>query len=238
MILKNLFFPPKCAICKKVLKITHELPNICSQCEKEIKILPVKTCVKCGKPTDAGYDKPFCMYCTKNITSIDGVVSPFLYEGALRESVLRFKFSNKPYYAATYAHFIAKRLEEYKLTSAFDAIVPVPIGKKRLASRGYNQTLITAKYLSKFTGKPVLDILKKIKDTPPQSTLKISERKTNLKDAIVLKKNAPTVKRVLLIDDVYTTGTTAKTCATVLHKGGIPRVLVSTVAMHMPSAQE
>ena len=198
-------------------------------------MLPVKTCVRCGKPTDAGYDKPYCLYCSKKITGITAVVSPFIYKDETRSSILRFKFGNKPYSAATYAKVLYERLKEYRLENSFDAIVPVPITLKRLLKRGYNQSMRTAKYLSKFSGKKVLKALKKIKDTPPQSTLKFSERKNNLKDAIVMKKNITPVKRVLLIDDVYTTGTTAKTCATALHKGGIPHVLVCTVAMHLPT---
>lgn len=234
MILKNLFFPPKCVFCKKVLPITHKLPNICEHCKDEIKLLPIKTCVRCGKPVDAGYDKPYCLYCTKKITGLDGVVSLFLYNEEVRSSILRFKFGNKPYYAATYARLISERLKEYKLENAFDAIVPVPITRMRLLMRGYNQSMRTAKHLSKLTGKPVLNALRKIRNTPAQSTLKYSERKNNLKGAIAIKSNIKPVKRVLLVDDVYTTGTTAKTCATVLHKAGIPHVLVCTIAMHSP----
>lgn len=200
--------------------------------------IPVKSCVRCGKPTDAGYDKPFCLYCTNKITGIDGVVSPFLYRDKVRESILRFKFGNKPYYAATYSNVIFKRLKVYDLENSFDAIVPVPITKKRLLKRGYNQSMRTAKYLSHLTNKPVLNILKKIKDTPPQSTLKFSERKNNLKDAIIAKGKILNTKRVLLVDDVYTTGTTVKTCAAALHKSGIPNVLVCTVAMHLPETEE
>ena len=234
MIFKNLFFPPKCVFCQKILPITHRLPNICAQCTDKIPMLPVKTCVRCGKPTDVGYDKPFCLYCTKKVTGLDGVVSLYLYNDDVRSSILRFKFGNKPYYAATYANLLYERLKEYKLHNSFDAIVPVPITKLRLLMRGYNQSMRTAKHLSRITGKPVLNILKKIRNTPPQSTLKYSERKNNLKDAITVKSNIKPVKRVLLIDDVYTTGTTAKTCATLLHKAGIPHVLVCTVAMHLP----
>ncbi|MBQ7039965.1 MAG: ComF family protein [Clostridia bacterium] len=224
--------------CKKVLKINHRLPNICPDCNDKVLWLPLKTCVRCGKPTDAGYDKPYCLYCAKKITGIKGVVSPLLYKDETRESILRFKFGNKPYYAATYANLLYERLKEYKLENSFEKIVPVPITFKRLFKRGYNQSMRTAKYMSKLSGKPVLNALKKIKDTPPQSTLKFSERKNNLKDAIIMKKNIKPVKSVLLIDDVYTTGTTAKVCSTALHKGGIPRVLVCTIAMHLPSAEE
>ena len=179
-----------------------------------------------------GYDKPYCLYCTKKITGLDGVVSVYLYNEEVRSSILRFKFGNNPYYAATYSNLLLERLKKYKLENSFDAIVPVPITFLRLLKRGYNQSMRTAKYISKATGKPVLNALKKIKNTPPQSKLKYSERKENLKDAITVKKDINPVKRVLLVDDVYTTGTTAKSCATALHKAGIPHVLVCTGAMH------
>lgn len=235
MILKNLLFPPKCIVCGKVLPVFQKLPNLCAACEKELPHLPVRLCPKCGKPADAGYDKPFCLYCSKKLTGVEAVVSPFSYNKQIRQSILKFKFGSKPYYAKSYAQFMYNRLCDYHLEKVFSAIVPAPISRKRLRQRGYNQALLIAKALSKKTGIPVQNVLCKIRNTPPQSTLNYQERLHNLKDAIELKKSAKNLpESVLFIDDVYTTGTTVKTCADILRKNGCKRIYAATTAMHLP----
>ncbi len=235
MIIKNLFFPPKCVFCQGVLPITHKIPNICKTCSDKIVKLPVKTCNICGKPKDVGYDKPYCMYCAGKLPDSTSVISLFPYEPQVRSSVLRFKFGNKPYYAKTYAYYIYERLKAYGKDTSFDAIVPTPISLKRLFKRGYNQSYLLAKALSKYTNTPVIKALKKIKDTPPQSTLSKEKRLSNLKGSIAISKKASVPPKVLLLDDVYTTGTTASTCAKILRKNGAKQVMVSTIAMHLPT---
>ncbi len=195
----------------------------------------MRICPKCKRPADAAYDKPFCLYCTHKVTGVQAVVSPFSYNKQMRQSILKFKFGNKPCYAKSYAEFMYERLCSYEMQNAFQAIVPVPVSKKRLRTRGYNQTLLLARALSKKCGVPVYDVLRKTINTPPQSTLKYHERLNNLKGSITLQKKCPALPAaVLLIDDVYTTGTTAKVCASVLHQGGAHQILVCTVAMHLP----
>lgn len=235
MIIRNLFFPPKCIFCKEVLPITHKIPNICRKCSDKIVKLPVKVCNICGKPKDVGYDKPYCMYCAGQVSDSTPVISLFAYEPEVRSSVLQFKFGNKPYYAKTYAYYIYERLKAYDKDCSFDAIVPTPISLKRLLKRGYNQSYLLAKALSKYTKTPVIKALKKIKDTPPQSTLSKEKRMSNLKGSISINKKATVPSRVLLLDDVYTTGTTASTCAKILRKNGTKHILVSTIAMHLPT---
>ncbi len=235
MIIKNLFFPPKCIFCQGVLPITHKIPNICKTCSDKIIKLPVKKCDICKKPKDVGYDKPYCMYCAGQTADSAPVISLFAYEPEVRDSVLRFKFGNKPYYAKTYAYYIYERLKAYNENGSFDAIVPTPISLRRFFKRGYNQSYLLAKALSKYTKTPVIKALKKIKDTPPQSTLPKEKRMSNLKGSLVINSRANVPSRVLLLDDVYTTGTTVATCAKLLRKNGAKHVYASTIAMHLPN---
>lgn len=232
MIIRNLLFPPKCVFCKKVLPVTHRIPNICPDCEEEIMPIPINTCKNCGKPRDLGFEKPYCMYCAKQTPDLSPVISNFIYEPKVRQSILRFKFGDKPYYAKTYAHIIHERLKAYGLESSFDAIVPAPISLKRLIKRGYNQTYLLAKALSKHISVPVVRALKKTRHTPPQSTLSRKERLKNIKGSISPTPNSKVYERALFLDDVYTTGATAWECTKQLKKMGFKKVIIATIAMN------
>ncbi len=226
-------------MCGKVLPVFQEKPNLCTKCETALTPLPVRVCPSCHKPLDAGYDKPFCVFCTKKAAGIDYVISPFAYTKEVRRSILKFKFGGKAFYAESYAAILYSRLNQYGKENAFDAIVPVPISKNRRKMRGYSQTLCIAKALSGLCQTPALDILCKTKETPPQSTLSKTARATNLNGAIALKPNCGALpERILLIDDVYTTGTTVRTCAKILRQGGAKQIAAATVAMHLPDPTE
>lgn len=233
MILKNLFFPPKCIFCRKVLPINQTHPNICKECEKYLPHLPVRTCIKCGKPMDAVYDKPYCPFCAGHIKGIRAIISPFLYKEELRESILHFKFHNRPYYAETYAFYLEARLRAYHLTK-FDALVPIPVSKKRLRERGYDQCLMLANALSKRINIPVMCLLEKTLHTPKQSTLNKHDRQNHPKKAFQVKPQDEMPETILLIDDIYTTGATAGACAEKLRRAGVRNVYIATVAMHLP----
>ncbi len=237
MILKNLFFPPKCILCDKVLPLKQEKPNICDKCTTKLPLLPTRTCVKCGKPLDIGHDKPFCPFCLKQHPGLSAVVSPFLYKEDMRESVLRFKFRNRPGYAESYARYMAQRLRTYKLTQ-FDALVPVPISKKRHRERGYNQSFLLAKELSRLLNISVQNLLVKIKDVPRQSTLSRKERAEMPKKAFAFAGADTLPHSVLLIDDIFTTGATVSACSALLRKAGIPKVYVATLTVHLPGLNE
>ena len=232
-LLRNLVFPPKCIICKKVLPISKRRPNVCKSCSEKLFIIPVSSCKKCGRVRDVSFNKPYCLFCASQVSGIKGLVAPFIYRNETREAILRFKFGNKPYYAASFAYFIKDRIDKYNLTDSIEAVVPVPISAERKRERGYNQSFLLAKYLSRQLKVPLIDCLNKIKDTKPQSTLKFSERRTNLKGSMELKPDTDLPKTVLLLDDVYTTGSTAGACAKLLKKAGANEVLVSTVAVNL-----
>ena len=132
---------------------------------------------------------------------------------------------------------MAERLKAYKLTQ-FDAIVPVPISKKRFKERGYNQSYLLAKELSDLLSIPVKKLLVKTKDTPRQSTLSKKERAETPKKAFDFSSAEALPHTVLLIDDIFTTGATVSACSSVLRKAGIPKVYVLTLAVHLPGIYE
>ncbi len=233
MILKNLFFPPKCIFCRKVMPIKQKPPNLCDKCRVKLPFLPIRTCPRCGKAMDAVYEKPFCPYCAGHFPGIRGIVSPFLYKEELREAILCFKFRNRPYYAQSFAPFLLERLNKYNLTN-FDALIPVPVSKQRLKERGYDQCAQLAKALSVLSGIPVVHMLRKTMHTPRQSTLNKAERQNNPKKAFEAIPTDNPPKTALLLDDIYTTGATTLACAAKLRKEGVKNIYICTVAMHLP----
>jgi ComF family protein len=156
--------------------------------------------------------------------AIDGIRSPFRFESVMRDAVHQFKYQNLRALAAP----LAAMLEEYLSTSPldFDALVPVPLHRKRLRERGYNQARLLAKELGKLINIPVLDdVLLRNKHMPPQArTATLEERTQNIADAFACRDSRLRGKRVLLLDDVATSGSTLNACAAVLKASGTTAV--------------
>lgn len=231
--LLKLLYPPKCIVCSKVLPIQSEAPFVCSGCVKHLPQIPLHICPTCGKPLDVDAAKPYCVYCTRKLTGFTFLISPFYYDEGVRESILRMKFGGCANYAETYAYYLYERIQRYGKLPELDLIVPAPISKNRKKERGYNQAALIAKQLSLRMNVPWEEILLKTKETPPQSTLSAEQRKHNLAGAITFA-HPITAKNILLIDDVYTTGSTAYACARALKKAGGKQVYIATVAVHLP----
>jgi ComF family protein len=193
--------------------------------------MPIKICENCKRPRDITPALPFCPYCNGEKFPFKSFVSPFINQGAIKSSILDFKFSNKCDNAKTYAHYMYIRTKNL-LDFSPEVIVPAPSSKERLEERGYNPPTLLAKELSKLSGLPVCEIVKKIKHTPPQSTLSPKERETNLKGAF--KADEHNYKSVLLVDDIYTTGSTVKEICKELRKSGVKAIYVLTIAKTLP----
>lgn len=206
-----------CAFCKSKLHqrdavFYHENVCICPECNSKIKIAPF----------DFSYKG------TKNISY---VISPMYYSGPVRDAILNMKFYSDRGTAFALGYYINHYLSTFpNLFLDFDFIVPVPLSKANYQKRGYNQAELIANEISKFYNIPVnAKALFKIKDTPPQSTLSHEERVNNVKDAYMAD---PLVlnKRILLIDDVFTTGSTLESCAKTLKSAGAFSISAVTAA--------
>lgn len=226
--LADLLYPPRCLLCKKNIKKTA----ICSDCLEGFKPLSSPLCAICGEQfkTESGEDHP-CGTCIKDRPSFDRAASAFLYNEAMKGAVHLFKYKGK----TTLSGPLSKSLAQHPLFKEnYDAILPVPLHIKRLRRRGYNQSQLLAAELGRTGGSGIKDnpwLLQRIRPTLSQAGMKRKERIKNLKGAFMLRKGA-TVKgmSLLLIDDVYTTGSTVEECAKVLKKGGAEKVNVLTLA--------
>ena len=203
--LLDLLFPPKCALCGE-----HGVHGVCANCEEAL---------------------PWCDTPLHERTGIGTCVAPLRYEGAVRESLLRFKFRGGRGNAEGYGKILAQCVAEH-FGGEFDLVTYVPVSEKRRRERGYDQTLLLARETCRAWDVSPVTLLRKTRHTPAQSTLKTpEERKANVLgvyEAVNTERIADA--RILLIDDILTTGATLRECVRVLREAGAERVLCATLA--------
>ena len=211
----DFIFPPYCVGCGR------EGAFICPACRQLLPRIMPPVCPRCGRPQSSGI---ICPDCVRWQAAIDGIRSPFRFEGVMREAIHQLKYQNLRALAVP----LAGMLQEYLSASPldFDILVPVPLHRKRLRERGYNQARLLAQELGKLINIPVRDdALVRLKHTPPQArTATIEERTHNIADAFACRDSRLRGRRVLLLDDVATSGTTLDACAAVLKANGAAAV--------------
>lgn len=188
------------------------------------------------------WNVPVCDHCRNTIPRTEGAgqcqtfphvskcVSPLYYEGTVRDSLLRYKFQSLTGYAKIYGEFLAKCIDENGISC--DSITWVPLSSRRKHSRGYDQAQLLALELSRRTGIPCVRLLRKIRNNPAQSgTGGRAERKANVAGLYrAVSPDQIAGKRILLVDDIVTTGATLSECASMLRKAGAADVCAVTVA--------
>lgn len=217
---RRILFPPVCPGCGRSI---GKREIFCPVCLKQLHLLgPGDTCTKCGKET--------CT-CSKLHPLFTRVYPAAFYEGSIQNAIRNLKFLHHPGHAQPLGQLLTKTLARYgAMVQDFDLLAAVPMSRKRQKSRGYNQAALLAQAVSAETGIPFYpDALVKIRETKAQHDLSGSQRRTNLKGSFAAEP-AVSGKRVLLIDDVFTTGSTANEAAEVLLQAGAVRVDVLVLA--------
>lgn len=211
----NLLFPKRCIGCGK------EGDFICYSCHSLLPRVMPPLCPKCGRPQLSGV---FCSSCVSWRAEIDGIRSPFRFDGVVRLAIYQLKYKNLRALAAP----LAQLLSDYLITNPVpgEVLVPVPLHRKRLRERGYNQSSLLARELAKLTSLPVVDdYLVRQRYAPSQArTSTVDERQSNVADAFAYRDQRLRDKQVLLIDDVSTSGATLNACATALKAAGAASV--------------
>ncbi len=222
-LLIDLILPSRCPLCASPSDDQRTMP-VCSACWTGMEKHGQRGCRTCAALTE--YDSSgVCQECRTLNPVFDRVIAYGVFDGVLREVIHRIKFGK----LKRLAKVLGREMESLPLDSA-DLIVPVPLSAGSLRTREFNQSALMARSLSKATGIPFeLEGLRKIKETLPQSTLARRERRDNVKGAYTAKEVVKG-KRVLLVDDVVTTGATVNECAKVLKKAGASGVTVVTAA--------
>ena len=225
------FLPPQCPCCEKVLDESER--GFCKDCLSQIRWIEPPFCSICGAPFPSRdiEDHP-CSDCMskKRYFTIARVIG--LYEGTLRKVIHQWKYEGRSSLTPYFVKWMGEALYRYWPAPFFDLIIPVPLHKSRLRNRGFNQAMVLVKGLSDLTGLPYAKrILIKKKATIPQVDLSILEREKGLKGSFEINQNEKIKgKRILLIDDVYTTGATVNECSKVLMSSGAKSVDVLTLA--------
>ena len=206
--LLNLLFPPKCVLCANVLE--KQETDLCRACR---------------------VDSPECAGIHKNFSFLDSWAAVWYYEKNIRESLLRYKFRRARHYAPVYGQMLAMRLLQL-YPDGFDVLTWVPISRARRFTRGYDQVELLAQAVGKELGMTPVSTLKKIRNNRPQSGITgQAQRRANVLGVYkVLCPQELSGKRILLLDDIITTGATAGECARVLLTAGAKEVHCGVVA--------
>ncbi len=225
--LLRLIYPPKCVFCSAVVE--NDRFAVCDNC---IEDLPHNTraCRVCGMPLDTVFGDLLCTRCRKRKRAFESAYVPFVYKDKVRSAILRFKFGNRRASAKTFATYMLLKIRELEGQRP-DMITFVPMHFIRRGMRGYNQAELLARALGEIMHVPVKPTLRKTKHTMPQSKRGGRERQKAPKGVYALQKDADVAgKKILLLDDVITTGTTLDVCARILKTAGADRIEVATVA--------
>ena len=221
----DLIFPPRCVICKsKSRKI------ICEDCLGKIVYLKPPICGVCGKPWDKYFEGSLCEDCAKGGAPFSLARSVALYDGMLKEAIHKFKFDGKRKIAPYLSKLLVAYLQYGDIPiKDINVVIPIPLSKKREKQRGYNQSKLLTEGIARHYSIPLDDAsLKKIRDVTPQFELSRKERLQNIRGAFRSSQLAG--KKILLIDDIYTTGATAREAASALKTAGAKNVYVLTLA--------
>ena len=235
-LLIDIIYPPRCHMCGKFLpygEISSTSNYLCSDCLAGLNPLTNPLCTICGVPFSSSKGKNhLCENCIRKRPYYELARAPYFYSGKLKDAIQRFKYNSETHLSTPFGglllNFVQKifhKLNEY-------IIIPVPLHKKKLRERGYNQSLLLAKSLSRNLGVR-LDYLSFIRKryTLNQAGLRREERITNVKNAFsVFDIEAVEDRKILLVDDVFTTGYTLNECAKTLKKSGAAEVICITLA--------
>jgi ComF family protein len=226
-----LLFPDECRICQRALTGWTRVP-VCAECLQSPQPLKAEFfCASCHTPFVNSYPLDHhgvCAACREGLRGFDRAASFGFYEGSLRRLIHLFKYNGMRPLAKPLARFLERAIP---IDQAFDAVVPVPLHWRKQWQRGFNQAELLARYVARRRRVPLLAALKRKRSTAVQASLASAGRRRNVAGAFEIRAKAAVAgKKILLVDDVMTTGATASACASVLKRAGAQSVSLVTLA--------
>lgn len=225
-------FPRRCPLCNEI--VIPKDKKACKLCVEKLPIIQEPRCKRCSKPVEM-QEQEYCFDCIKSTQHYESGISVFLYEGAIKKSLMDYKFRGLKQYAEFYVEQLILHAGDKLKKFGVDYIIPIPLHKRKQRIRGFNQSQLLAEGISEYLGRPVLnDVLIRTRFTIPQKKLDPKERLHNLNQAFTTIKERDFMicdKKILIVDDIYTTGSTVEACANVLKKAGCSNVYFITVCI-------
>lgn len=225
----DFIFPHKCPVCGEVLR--REEKKICRSCRISLPCIKEPRCKRCGKPITAA-EEEYCHDCEKKRKGQDVLekgTALWVYDAGMKQAMASFKYegcvADAVFFAEELFRIRGGEISQWNV----DAIIPVPIHRRKRWFRGYNQAAVLAEELGELFHLPVFpDVLTRIRYTRPQKGLDSKQRTANAAGAFALNEKSremlPSLRRVLLVDDIYTTGATLEACGEVMCKAGVQEV--------------
>jgi competence protein ComFC len=226
----SLFYPATCVVCAANVERSEYL---CGSCQDRAPRIAPPFCAKCSEPFPGAITQTFsCANCEHRTLHFDCAVAAYRSRGVVRKLVHDFKYGKQRHLRHPLAGWLRETLNDPRLQGRrFDLIVPVPLHPARQRERGFNQATLLAELVAQSIAVPLRPVLERIRYTTTQTAYDRAERIENLHEAFRLRKNADVRQlRVLLIDDVLTTGSTLSECARILKAAGAISVHAATAA--------
>lgn len=230
----HLVLPPTCLACAEP---TTDAGTLCPKCWREMRFITAPCCARCGRPLGPLEGaNGLCADCVEHPPVFDRARAVFLYKGTGPGLIIAFKMNDRSYLAPRLAEWLHRAAAP--LLADADLVAPVPMRRRRLFARRFNQSAILAQFVARRAGKAVApDLLVCTRRTPPQVRLSGRERRRNLRGVFAVRRRRMAEvagRRILLVDDVLTTGSTVSECARALRRAGAAAVDVATLAQVPP----
>ena len=225
----DLFLPPACLLCGQRLHNSAKGPDFCEICMAGVTPLGPAHCCLCAQPFLDATSSHLCGSCLKRPPGFTSVYAAGRYHGSIKDAVHRLKHGNQLVLARPLGLLLSEVVANSACDCRFDCIVPVPLHRQRLRARGYNQAVEISRPLSRQLRLPIqTGLLQRSRQTPPQQGLSADQRSRNLRHAFTLAGEV-TGARVLLVDDIMTTGETVRECCRILLQGDAEEIQVAVV---------
>lgn len=226
-LLLDVVYPRRCPICHDIVQPKGEL--VCCSCAGKIQPIQEPYCKKCGKPIEKE-EREYCADCARREHIFEEAAGIFIYDQTMQKSLMKCKYGGRREYLDYYGQMMARHGAKFLKRWQPQAIVPIPLHKTRMCLRGFNQSAELAHALGRELGIPVQEhMLEKNRKTRPQKELEENQRRRNLLGAFSLGKDFHPLRRIVLVDDVYTTGSTVDEAAKCLKKAGAGKIYVLTL---------
>lgn len=225
----QILYPARCPICHDIAP-WHE--EICPECRKRLPYIRMKRCRICGKPVEE--TEVYCDDCQKIHHIYNEGTGVFLYDDVMRETMSYLKYKHRREYGRVLGNLVYEETRDQICRWNPEAIVPVPVHKRKKEERGYNQAEEIARPIAERSEVPLrTDLLFRTEETRAMKNLTAVERRQNLQHAFSVAKDQKIPERVLLVDDIYTTGSTIDACSAALRSAGAVQINFLTVCIGM-----